>query len=119
MDLWLLAFQAAAMTFVVTRSGLFAPLRDHGPAGWRSFMGCPLCVGVWVGMLLTAAQLAAAGYRPASSAVFCSWALMALGTGALSGVVALGFTVAIDFADGVASSVEKLATRPIAERKNE
>lgn len=113
MDFWILAFQAAAIAFVVTRSGLFAPLRDHGPEAWRSFIRCSLCVGVWSGMILTAAQLWAAGYRPASSAAIVSSAAAVLGTGALSGAVALGFVVAIDFLDGVATAATKLATRAV------
>ncbi len=117
MDFWLLAFQGAAVAFVITRSGLFAPLRDHGPAAWRSFIECPLCVGVWAGMFLTAAQLLAAGYRPIGAMAILSWATVGLGTGALAGLVALGFTVAIDCADSVAAAVERLAAaRPAMPR---
>ena len=109
MDLWLLAFQAAGVAFVITRSSLFSPLRSHGPEGWRSFIGCQLCVGVWAGIGMTAAQAFLGGSHPRGAGALAGWALAAVGTGALAGIIALGFAVVIDFADSLGAAATKLS----------
>lgn len=45
-----------AIAHVWARGTIFAPLRAAGGAGpvgvfWRALADCPLCAGVWIGML--------------------------------------------------------------------
>lgn len=81
MTLFTLVLQAAALTVVFVRGSIFASLRSHGPAIWREFAACPLCVGVWVG----------AGWRLLHGAgtVSAEDGVEALACGALTGVLAL------------------------------
>lgn len=82
----------AAVTFIVTRAGIFRWLREIGPKGWREFISCPLCTGFWVGAVLHAAVNASALIHSRS------WGL-ALGVvlvGALTGATALMYTAILD-----------------------
>lgn len=92
----LLVLQAAGITFVIARGGIFRWLR-RGPRAWRDFASCPLCAGFWVGfgLYLARAALALPAGWQRNPAVF----LDAVGTGALVGAVALLFTSVIDWLD--------------------
>ena len=43
--------EAAAITLVFTKGTIFKAVREHGPKLWQELASCPLCAGVWVGML--------------------------------------------------------------------
>lgn len=46
-----LVLQATAITLVLTTGSIFDPLRRHGPKLLRELAGCPMCSGVWIGMI--------------------------------------------------------------------
>lgn len=70
--------EGACITFVFSRGTIFRRVRESGPAVWRALAGCPLCVGVWIGMALYVARSLGAG-RP----------LDALCQGAMTGTLAI------------------------------
>lgn len=111
MDAGLLCLHAVGITVVITRSSLFSPLRDHGPDIWRKFWVCPLCVGVWVGLFLSAANAWALSQVPAALEDWTRAVLGGLGTGALAGAIALVLAAAIDFFDDVGTAAEKIGNR--------
>lgn len=43
--------EAVAITIVFTKGSIFKRLRESGPALWRELADCPLCAGVWIGMI--------------------------------------------------------------------
>lgn len=43
--------EAAAITLVFTKGTIFKAVREHGPKLWQELASCPLCAGVWVGMV--------------------------------------------------------------------
>ena len=79
----LLVLEAAAITIVVTKGSIFKRLREVGPWFWRELSSCPLCAGVWIG----------AGWyllhQPLPPSSLRGAALEALGTGVVTGVLAL------------------------------
>ena len=103
---------AAAVAFVIARSGIFAWLR-RGRKGWVDFVSCPLCVGFWVGFGLGAARL----YLWRSAGEYLDawrvWQLVAgdaldlVGGGALVGATALLYASVIDWLD----ALERAANR--------
>lgn len=99
---------AAAVTFVITRAGIFSWLR-RGRKGWEAFVSCPLCVGFWVGLGLGVARVLLIG----SASFDTSWRLLVfealdlVAGGALVGAVALLFTSSIDWLD----ALERAANR--------
>jgi hypothetical protein len=92
---------AAAVTFVIVRSGIFAWLR-RGPKGWVEFISCPLCTGFWVG-LGTGIAWTWPDFRGLSLALVTD---LVVG-GALVGAVALLYTSVIDWLD----ALERAANR--------
>jgi hypothetical protein len=40
-----------AISYVWSRGSIFRSLRTRGPALWRQLADCPLCSGVWIGLL--------------------------------------------------------------------
>lgn len=97
---------AAAATFVIVRSGVFAWLR-HGPKGWVDFISCPLCTGFWVG-LGTGIVWIWGDFRTTAARGFqyCDVLDLVAG-GALVGAVALLYTSVIDYLD----ALERAANR--------
>ena len=43
--------EAVCITLVFTKGMIFKAVREHGPKLWQELAACPLCAGVWVGML--------------------------------------------------------------------
>lgn len=82
----------AAVTFIVTRAGIFRWLREIGPKGWRDFVSCQLCAGWWIGAGLHAASNANALIHSR----YWSVGLEVVLTGALTGAVALLYTAILD-----------------------
>jgi hypothetical protein len=86
---WFLLLEAVGATLVFTQGSIFKPVRERGPKLWREFSHCPLCVGVWVGMLLMwrylHTLLGSAGSMPS----VLDWGLALVGFGAASGTIAL------------------------------
>lgn len=87
-----LVLQAAAITLVFTLGSLFERVRQL----WPSFLGCPLCAGVWIGAGVAVAD----GIRVP---------LQVLGIGALSGVVALAAARVLEALDAYAVAAEGAA----------
>lgn len=75
-----------AIAYVWSRGSIFRPVRELGKGvvepygigvllkGWRSLAGCPLCSGVWIGIL---GQIVACYYP---------WSVAALGRACIVGV---------------------------------
>lgn len=104
----LLIAQAMAVTLILTKSTLFRVFREHGPRGWRDFAGCPLCVGVWIGLLFSIFHLwthvgRETGFEIATAVVF------AFGNGAVVGALSLLYMAAIDALDAISSAAERFA----------
>ena len=76
-------FEAVAITLVFTKGAIFKRVRESGPALWRELAACPLCAGVWVGMIW---RVVRALPEVQATALFAEDVLAA---GALTGVVAL------------------------------
>lgn len=79
---------SVSITLVVTQGTLFDAARARGPRLWRELLGCPLCLGVWVGMALWGLL----GPAPTLLDHLPRWAGAsgeALGMGCLTGVAAL------------------------------
>ncbi len=97
----------AAVTFIVTRAGIFRWLREIGPKGWRDFITCPLCTGYWVGFGMALSRAALQHLVPWNRQEFQNFSspwpleffLELVETGALTGVIALLVTCAVDFLD--------------------
>lgn len=102
-------FAYAAITFIITRAGIFRWLREIGPKSWRDFISCPLCTGFWVGTVLHAATNASALIHSRSWGLALG-ALGAVEAGALTGLAALLFACAVDWLD--ASEQLSTALRP-------
>ena len=83
--------EAAAITLVFTKGTLFKTVREHGPKLWQELAACPLCVGVWIGMLWRFLR-SVPGFNPEELHPV-SLAEDVLASGAATGVVAL--TVAL------------------------
>jgi hypothetical protein len=85
---WFLLLEATGATVVFTQASIFAGLRSRGPALWRTFAACPLCVGQWVGMAIRAwflvRILGLAGHMECAA-----WAIEIVGFGAATGMLAL------------------------------
>lgn len=97
----ILVLQAAAVTFVITRAGVFAWLR-RGPKGWVDFVSCQLCVGFWVGAVLHGLRAYLwSDFRAWDAGTWTKVSLEVVGTGALVGAVALLFACAIDWMDAL------------------
>jgi hypothetical protein len=81
--IWLV-LQAVAITLVITEGSVFARLRTFGPTLWRQLISCSLCLGVWVGMAMYAANIAW------TYPVMFKWpeAVEMLGFGCVTGVLA-------------------------------
>jgi hypothetical protein len=91
----------AAVTFIISRAGIFRWLREIGPKSWRDFITCPLCTGFWVGAgLAVFRQLEPYLWKLQGFSGFGSrsagLALDVVATGALTGAVALLYTSVID-----------------------
>ncbi len=87
---WIILF-SAAITVVFTEGSIFKVLREHGPKLWRELVSCALCSGVWIG---TAMWLLSAGFPHAGdSQAKALYAVTALGTGCLTGCLALLFVL--------------------------
>lgn len=96
-----------AVTFIVTRAGIFRWLREIGPKGWRDFVSCPLCAGFWIGLGMALARAALQHQVPWNRQEFQNftgtWAAESLlelvETGALTGLIALLVACAVDWLD--------------------
>lgn len=91
----------AAVTFIISRAGIFRWLREIGPKSWRDFISCPLCTGFWVGAgLAVFRQLEPYLWKLQGFSGFGSrsagLALDVVASGALTGAVALLYTSVID-----------------------
>ena len=75
--------EAAAIALVFTKGTIFKRLREQGPKSWQELASCPLCVGVWVGMIWRVLRV-----WPDAVAT-PSFAADVLASGAVTGVVAL------------------------------
>lgn len=120
-----LALEAAAVAIVLTRGSLFSVFREHGPAGWRAFARCALCVGFWCGASFSVVTLysawSAAGMSPGRPQ-WLELGLRVVGLGALSGAVALLYTVVVDGIDSAAAHYERqtpAAELAVAERNTQ
>lgn len=88
-DGWVrLLCEGAGVTIVLTQSSLFKRFREAGPKLWRDFSKCPLCIGVWVGMLIRWRELHEA-LGPAGALTLYDWLLALVGFGAATGTLAL------------------------------
>lgn len=76
--------EAAAITFVFTKGTIFKSLREHGPKLWQELASCPLCAGVWIGMLWRVLRT-----WSESHGLTVAFAADVLASGAATGVVAL------------------------------
>ena len=83
--------EAAAITLVFTKGTIFKSVREHGPKLWQELASCPLCAGVWVGMIWRLLR-SLPGFNP-DELHSVSLAEDVLASGAATGVVAL--TVAL------------------------
>lgn len=86
MNWWQTVLFSAAITAVFVKGSLFSGLRARGPALWREWASCALCVGVWVG---TAAAVMSCYYSRVSVDLLSVFA--ALGQGCVAGAAALLF----------------------------
>lgn len=102
MPWWSTVLFSAAITVVCTRGSIFEPLRSRGPEIWRDFSGCPLCVGVWIGGAAWAVEHLGWTFRQ----VFA-----VLGTGCVTGVLALSVALLHDFLGSHATLADGRADR--------
>lgn len=85
--------EAAAITLVFTKGTLFRMLRERGPKLWQELASCPLCLGVWVGMIWRVLRT-----WPEAHASF-AFAADVLASGAVTGVFALAVALFLSFLD--------------------
>lgn len=78
--------EAVAITLVFTKGGIFKWVRESGPALWRELAACPLCAGVWVGMIWRVLRALPDVHVPLLSLTFAE---DVLASGAVTGVAAL------------------------------
>lgn len=106
-DLWVI-LMASAATVVFTRGKLFQWLRDHGPRLWRELVGCPLCLGVWVGAGVHLAEHHEGSWDLRS-------VLHLVGIAALSGVAAMAIFLVLDVLRDAGEAAQ--AVRDMADRE--
>ena len=93
-----LVLQAVAITIVFVRGSIFRWVRESGPALWREGASCPLCAGVWIGMILHGLNLYIHSTEPLG-AIGLKVLLDSLGFGALVGTISLIVFFAIGVLD--------------------
>ena len=64
-EAWFLLLCAVGMTLIMARSTLFEPVRKI----WPKFLGCPQCVGFWVGAAIGSSAFHVAAVDRAMDAV--------------------------------------------------
>lgn len=81
MNEFLLVFALIGATLIISRGTIFRPLRSL----WPTFLECPQCVGMWVGVVAGASSVVSLGYGKALDAfvVGCATSFLSMFANAL------------------------------------